>query len=270
MSQATHIVGSDGEENYHILPPSHWPILSSIGIFLTFAGTVLWMHGVTVWLFWAGMVLLCYSAFSWFADIITEAQNEEHSNVVRIGLRYGFILFIISEAMFFVALFWSVFHNIFVPAGGTWPPENIVTFSPWDLPLLNTLILLTSGTTCTWAHYALLENDRNSFEKALTITCLLGLVFTLMQGFEYMHAPFSFQEEVFGSIFVMITGFHGLHVIMGTAMLFICLLRSRKGHMNANVHIGFETAAWYWHFVDIIWIMLFFVVYIAGAGNASH
>jgi cytochrome c oxidase subunit 3 len=187
------------------------------------------------------------------------------------------ILFIASEVMFFVAWFWAYFNTALFPSdvhdvartvftGGVWPPKSIETFDPWHLPLLNTLILLTSGTTVTWAHHALLENDREGLKWGLILTIALGLTFTCVQAYEYSHAAFAFSGNIYGATFFMATGFHGAHVIIGSIFLIVCLIRTLKGHFSPTHHLGFEFAAWYWHFVDVVWLFLFACIYVWGHG----
>ena len=220
--------------------------------------------------------------YGWWAETIAENHAGDHTPVVLIGLRYGFILFIMSEVMFFSAWFWSFFKHAMYPMGenspmvdGVWPPAGIETFDPWHLPLINTLILLCSGAAATWAHHALVheENREDIEEKALhggimkwglLIAIALGAIFTVFQAYEYGHAAFSFSGNIYGANFFMATGFHGFHVIVGTIFLAICLLRVMKGHFTAKSHLGFEAAAWYWHFVDVVWLFLFAAVYIWG------
>jgi cytochrome c oxidase subunit 3 len=199
---------------------------------------------------------------------------------VQISHRYGMILFIASEVMFFVAWFWAYFNTALFPAdthqivrdqflGGQWPPAGIETFDPWHLPLLNTLILLTSGTTVTWAHHALLENDRDGLKMGLILTIALGLSFTCVQAWEYYHAAFHYSGHIYGATFFMATGFHGAHVIIGSTFLIVCLLRAYAGQFKPDQHLGFEFAAWYWHFVDVVWLFLFACIYVWGSG-AEH
>ena len=187
------------------------------------------------------------------------------------------ILFIASEVMFFVAWFWAYFSTALFPAdavhvartellGGVWPPKGIETFDPWHLPLLNTLILLTSGTTVTWAHHALLHDDRKGLKWGLICTIVLGALFTCVQAYEYGHAAFNFTGHIYGATFFMATGFHGAHVIIGTIFLIVCLLRAYAGHFTPKQHLGFEFAAWYWHFVDVVWLFLFACIYVWGGG----
>jgi cytochrome c oxidase subunit III len=187
--------------------------------------------------------------------------------------------------MFFVAWFWAYFNIALFPnealefartdvVGGVWPPKGIETFDPWHLPLLNTLILLTSGTTVTWAHHALLEGDKQGVRNGLICTILLGILFTLCQAFEYSHAAFDFSGHIYGATFFMATGFHGFHVIVGTIFLAVCLYRAYLDQFTVRHHLGFEFAAWYWHFVDVVWLFLFACIYVWGSGpsvpGAAH
>ncbi|MEC7163564.1 MAG: cytochrome c oxidase subunit 3, partial [Pseudomonadota bacterium] len=200
--------------------------------------------------------------------------------VVQLHHRYGMILFIASEVMFFVAWFWAYFDASLYPGeaiqaarteltGGHWPPDGIETFDPWHLPLINTLILLTSGTTVTWAHHALQHGDREGLKWGLVLTVALGALFTVFQAYEYQHAAFGFSGHIYGATFFMATGFHGFHVIVGTVFLLVCLLRALADHFTPQSHFGFEAAAWYWHFVDVVWLFLFVVIYILGAGPGA-
>ena len=202
---------------------------------------------------------------------ITPASSE-------ISHRYGMILFIASEVMFFVAWFWAYFDIALYPhaakeylrsqaIGGVWPPKGIEALDPWHFPLFNTLLLLTSGTTITWAHHALLHSDRSAIVKGLILTIVLGVLFTGVQGWEYAHAPFPFASAM-GSNFYMPTGFHGFHVIIGTIFLIVCLARVLVGQFTTKQHLGFEFAAWYWHFVDVVWLFLFSCIYVWGTWGA--
>jgi len=259
--------------DYHILPPSMHPLLASIGAFIMLFGAVLWMQGITPWMFAIGLLLVLYVMFAWWADVVDEAQTGDHTPVVRIGLRYGFILFIMSEVMFFLAWFWSFFKHAMYPMtegspaiDGVWPPVGIETFDPWHLPLINTLILLLSGAAVTWAHHALVhENNRKDLINGLILAIILGVLFTFFQAYEYSHAAFGLSGNIYGANFFMATGFHGFHVIIGTLFLFVCLIRAIKGHFTPEHHVGFEAAAWYWHFVDVVWLFLFASIYVWGA-----
>ncbi len=252
--------------DYHLVEPSKWPFVGSVSVFIMALGAVFWMHEAPYasYAFFAGLAGLLYTMFGWWADIITEGEQGDHTPIVQIGLRYGMMLFIASEVMFFVAWFWAYFDASIFPVGGVWPPEGIETFDPWHIPLVNTLILLLSGTTVTWAHHALIDNKRDDVKKALWITVILGLCFSSLQAYEYMHATFAFADSIYGATFYMATGFHGFHVIVGTIFLFVCLMRVYKGHFKPDHHFGFEAAAWYWHFVDVVWLFLFATIYVWG------
>ncbi len=261
---------------YHLVDPSPWPLLASLAAGITAAGAVMFFHdtelfGVSVGSkgLIAGFIGLLLIAFFWWKDIIHEAfVQRAHSKIAKIGMRYGMALFIASEVMFFVAFFWAFFAASLFPTdaiGGIWPPASVETIEAFDLPLLMTMILLLSGCTVTWAHHAIVEGHNKEAAKALGITVLLGIVFTGFQLFEYQHATFGFAENVYGATFYMATGFHGFHVLVGTIFLAVCWWRTVKGHFTADDHFGFEAAAWYWHFVDVVWLFLFVAVYVWGA-----
>ena len=255
--------------DYHILNPSVWPFLGAVGGFVMLFGAVLFFHDHGPWLLLIGAAAVVYVMVAWWSDVIREAETGDHTPVVRIGLRYGFILFVMSEIMFFSAWFWNFFKHALYPmeegSGGVWPPVGIETFDPWHLPLINTLILLASGAACTWAHHALAhENNRRDLINGLTLAIILGVAFTALQAYEYSHAAFGYAGNIYGASFFMATGFHGAHVIIGSIFLFVCLMRALAGQMTPAAHVGFETAAWYWHFVDVVWLFLFAAVYIWG------
>lgn len=255
--------------DYHILNPSVWPFLGAVGGFAMLFGAVLFFHGYGPWLLLIGAAAVIYVMVGWWGDVIRESQSGDHSPVVRIGLRYGFILFVISEVMFFAAWFWNFFKHAMYPmeegSGGVWPPVGIETFDPWHIPLINTLILLASGAACTWAHHAIAhENNRRDLINGLTLAIILGVAFTGFQVYEYTHAAFGYAGNIYGATFFMATGFHGAHVIIGSIFLFVCLMRALSGQLSPTAHVGFETAAWYWHFVDVVWLFLFAAVYIWG------
>ncbi len=273
--------------DYHLVDPSPWPFLASLFAFISAIGLIFYMKGLTIgglkaggFVFGAGMIALIYVAMSWWIDVTKEAEHGFHTRVVQLHHRYGMMLFIASEVMFFVAWFWAFFDVALFPndaqqferaaaIGGKWPPTSIHVLSPWGLPLLNTLILLTSGTTVTWAHYALLQNDRNGLKQGLLLTILLGALFTAIQIYEYVHAPFAFKDSIYGATFYMATGFHGFHVFVGTIFLIVCLIRANLGQMTPKQHLGFEFAAWYWHFVDVVWLFLFACIYVWGGWGAQ-
>jgi len=281
-------MAGDVQHDYHLVNPSPWPAIGSFAILLMFVGAVFamkpdaelfGMSGFGNYMFWIGFLGLIYTAFEWWSDVIKEGETGDHTPVVQIGLRYGMILFIASEVMFFVAWFWAFFNAALYPiiptegAGifevmgqeGVWPPKGIETFDPWHLPFINTLILLLSGTTVTWAHHAIVEGDREGLKKGLWLTVILGAIFSLVQLYEYSHAAFGFSGSIYGATFYMATGFHGFHVLVGTIFLAVCLGRVYKGHFKPDHHFGFESAAWYWHFVDVVWLFLFICVYVWGA-----
>ncbi|MSP51890.1 MAG: cytochrome c oxidase subunit 3 [Alphaproteobacteria bacterium] len=264
--------------DYHMVDPSPWPALGAISAFVLLGGTVLMMHGIRVVGLppWAvptiGLLMMLYTMFVWWRDVVKEAQSGYHTKVVQLGLRYGMVFFIASEVMFFVAWFWAFFNASLFPTeaiGAKWPPEGVIPFRTWDLPFLNTLILLTSGTSVTWAHHALKEGNRKGLIQGLWLTIILGALFTAVQAYEYSHAAFEFKGGIYGSTFFMATGFHGLHVLIGTIFLIICLVRSYAGHFTPDHHFGFEAAAWYWHFVDVVWIFLFSCIYWWGSGGPT-
>ena len=286
---ADHAVHHD----YHILPPSPWPLVASIAATIMMIGAVMWMKGLfglpagTSWVFFAGLAGVLFSMFGWWADVIKESRQGDHTPVVSLGLRYGMVLFIASEIMFFAGFFWMFFEmaifneaRTLIPEFGnwtetaaawsTWPPRGIEVLDAWQLPLLNTVILLLSGTTVTWAHHALQVGDRKAAKIGLGLTIALGALFTAVQAYEYyhiLHENLFFNEEalnstLYGSISFMATGFHGFHVLVGTIFLAVCLLRLMVGQMSAEKHFGFEAAAWYWHFVDVVWLFLFAFVYV--------
>ena len=260
--------------DYHILNPSIWPFLGAVGGFTMLFGAVQWMSPNVAnnqpFIFLAGLALVVYVMFAWWSETVAENAAGDHTPVVLIGLRYGFILFIMSEVMFFAAWFWSFFKHALYPMAtfseGQWPPPTIETFDPWHLPLINTLILLCSGCAATWAHHALVhEDNRKDLANGLIIAILLGVLFTFFQAYEYTHAAFGFAGNIYGANFFMATGFHGFHVVVGTIFLFVCYLRVRQGHFSPTNHMGFEAAAWYWHFVDVVWLFLFGAIYIWGS-----
>jgi cytochrome c oxidase subunit III len=263
------MAGHPKNHDYHVLPPSPWPFISAVGAFVMLLGAVFYFHGSPPWVLILGTLIVLYTMYGWWRDVVHESVAGDHTPVVIIGLRMGVIMFIISEVMFFAAWFWSFFkHAIFpMPAvGGVWPPEGIETFDPWHLPLINTLILLCSGCAVTWAHHALVhENNRDHLKWGLIIGIALGVLFTFFQIYEYTHAAFGFAGNIYGANFFMATGFHGVHVVIGTIFLFVCLLRVYAGHFTPEKHVGFEAAAWYWHFVDVVWLFLFASIYIWGA-----
>nr|AYQ19124.1 cytochrome c oxidase subunit 3 [Erotylinae sp. 4 ACP-2013] len=250
---------------FHLVDISPWPILGSLGAFTMAIGLVKWFHFFSMNLLILGMIITMLVMYQWWRDVVREGTfMGMHTYKVTMGLRWGMILFIISEVFFFISFFWSFFHSALTPSieiGMNWPPKNIETFNPMEIPLLNTLILLTSGLTVTWAHHGLMENNYNQALQGLLISVMLGIYFSILQGYEYMEAPFTIADSIYGSIFFMATGFHGLHVIIGTTFLLVCLIRHYYNHFSCIHHFGFEAAAWYWHFVDVVWLFLYITIY---------
>lgn len=317
------MAGAEVKHDYHLVNPSPWPLVGSIAAAAMMIGAVTWMEtaagglklgGVAEdgsakwftlsgsWLFFIGLSGVIVTMIGWWRDVIKESLTGENTSVVvRLGLRYGMLLFIASEVMFFAAWFWAFFGAALFPGasdpviladgtqmlnpngdpayigndgrvhatGGVWPPVGVEPLNPWGLPLLNTLILLLSGTTVTWAHYAVQHNDQKGLIQGLTLTIILGAFFTALQAVEYYEAlsfdMFKFSGGgIYGASFFMATGFHGLHVIIGTIFLIVCLGRALAGHFTPERHFGFECAAWYWHFVDVVWLFLFAFIYVLG------
>ncbi|HXP31678.1 MAG TPA: cytochrome c oxidase subunit 3 [Stellaceae bacterium] len=256
---------------YHLVDPSPWPIVGAIAAGFATGGGVIFMHDGGPWLMILGFVGILITMWVWWRDVIREGEYEGyHTPVVQIGLRFGMALFIASEVMFFAAFFWAFFSSALFPVGGVWPPKGMHPFNPWEIPFLNTLVLLLSGTTVTWAHHALIEGDRKNLIRGLAITVVLGITFTSLQAYEYTHAAFGFTQGIYPSTFFMATGFHGFHVIIGTCFLTVCLARAIAGHFKPDHHFGFEAAAWYWHFVDVVWLFLFVCVYWWGGFGAVY
>lgn len=288
------------KHDYHLVNPSPWPLVGSVSLFIMALGAVVFMKGLVPdpaqgeaaspvhlllghkhpWLMLIGLMGVLYTMTGWWNDVVRESRGGDHTPVVQIGLRYGMVLFIASEVMFFAAWFWAYF-NMFIfhadraganwnfadlevlQAWKDWPPPGVVPFDPFHLPLINTLVLLLSGTTVTWAHHALQVGDRAAARTGLILTVILGACFTGLQVFEYSHAEFAFAGSLYGSTFFMATGFHGAHVVIGTIFLAVCLMRLMAGQFTPQKHFGFEAAAWYWHFVDVVWLFLFAFVYVA-------
>jgi cytochrome c oxidase subunit 3 len=275
---------------YHILPPSIVPLFGAFAALVLASGGIMFMNKAVNggYVLLAGFALVILTMFMWWSQVIKEAHQGDHTPIVQLHLRYGMILFIASEVMFFVGWFWAYFdfslfpvHIVASEAAGVWsaapdaaapaiwPTKGMVVLDAFKLPLLNTFILLCSGTTVTWAHHALLHNDRKGLINGLWLTIILGISFTSIQAYEYYHAPFPFGVWNYPSAFFMATGFHGFHVLVGTIFLIVNLVRAYKGHFTPRQHFGFEAAAWYWHFVDVVWLFLFAAVYVWGGWGAT-
>ena len=280
------------QHDYHLVNPSPWPVVGAVSGLALAVGFIIFMNfDRNFLLFVPGFAGVFYAMYVWWRDVVNEAHTGFHTPVVQLHLRYGMMLFIASEVMFFVAWFWAFFDASLNPASigidpvtgdvigqiarnafteGVWPPAGTEVFDPWHLPLINTVILLTSGTTVTWAHHSLLHNNRRGLIWGLALTIALGAAFTGIQVFEYANAAFSYGGGIYGTTFFMATGFHGAHVLIGTIFLIVCFFRARAGHFTPHQHFGFEAAAWYWHFVDVVWLFLFTFVYVWGGWNAVY
>lgn len=252
---------------YHLVEPSPYPYMASFSALGLTTGAVMYFHAYNYGgvLLSVSLLLLVLISYSWWRDIVREATFQgHHTLVVQRGLKYGMLLFILSEVMFFFSFFWAFFHSSLGPEieiGGVWPPIGIETINAFDVPLLNTTILLSSGATVTWAHHAMIAGDRKNAINGLIVTIILAVIFTSLQGMEYWEASFTMADSVFGSIFFVATGFHGLHVAIGTIFLTVMLIRLIRHHFTKFHHLGFEAAAWYWHFVDIVWLFLYVFIY---------
>jgi len=279
-------------EKYFVPEPSTYPIFGSIALLLMGFGAASWVNHLPFgpWVVAVGVAFLLYMLFGWFGQVIRESQSGKYGAQVDRGFRWSMGWFIFSEVMFFAAFFGVLFYvrRISVPElgdaehailwegfKGTWPSigpflgqDTANLFQPmhaWGIPAINTAILLTSGATLTWAHWGLMKNSRGQLIAGLAVTVLLGAIFMVCQAYEYIHAyehmNLKLSSGVYGSTFFMMTGFHGLHVTIGAIMLAVMLARSIKGHFTPEHHFAFEAAAWYWHFVDVVWLLLFVVVY---------
>lgn len=256
---------------FHLVDPSPWPLISAFSALMFTFGLVMYMHGYAFgsFLFKFGFLMLLFMMFVWWRDVVREATYEgQHTLAVQSGLKMGMLLFIASEAMFFFGFFWALGHfsfNAALEIGGVWPPFQLEVLPPFQIPFLNTVILLTSGATVTWAHHAIVSGIKYQAILGLSLTIFLAIIFTGLQAYEYISASFTMSDGVYGSIFYLLTGFHGFHVLVGTCFLTVCLYRVYKNHFTREHHFGFEAAAWYWHFVDIVWLLLFVTLYVWGS-----
>nr|BDE56981.1 cytochrome c oxidase subunit III [Travisia sanrikuensis] len=250
---------------FHLVEFSPWPLTGSLGAFALTVGLASWFHGYGLICLSFGLIIIILTMIQWWRDIIREATFlGHHTSPVTKGMRWGMILFIASEVLFFFAFFWAFFHSSLAPTpelGCCWPPTGIHPLNPFSVPLLNTAVLLASGVTVTWAHHSLMEKNRSEAIQALSLTVSLGIYFTILQAGEYMETSFSIADSIYGSTFFVATGFHGLHVLIGSTFLLVCLIRTFLHHFSSDHHFGFEAAAWYWHFVDVVWIFLYLCIY---------
>nr|AXS65505.1 cytochrome c oxidase subunit 3 [Elateroidea sp. 8 KM-2017] len=250
---------------FHLVNYSPWPILCSMNLLGLMTGSITFMHLLEPKLMIFSTMVMILCSLQWWRDITRESTFQgNHTIKVTMNLKWGMILFIISELFFFTAFFWMFLHSSLSPTieiGMKWPPNNILTFNPTMIPLLNTIILLSSGLSITWAHQCMLENNFYQSIESMMITMMLGIYFSSLQLFEYMQSSFSLSDSIYGSSFFVATGFHGLHVIIGTTFITVNLFRINMLHFSKTHHMGFEAAAWYWHFVDIIWLILYLMIY---------
>nr|WRW11490.1 cytochrome c oxidase subunit III [Corythucha ciliata] len=250
---------------YHLVNYSPWPITGSIGAMTLTSGFTMMFLNKNTYLLNLGVIIILLTMYQWWRDISREATYQGlHNSLVIKGMKISMILFIISEIMFFISFFWTFLHSSLSPTveiGMMWPPKGIYTFDPIQIPLLNTMILLSSGMTVTWAHHSLIFNNYKQMKMGLYMTVVLGVLFTILQAYEYIESKFTISDSIYGSCFFMATGFHGIHVIIGTTFLMVCLLRHKLKHFSKIHHYGFEAASWYWHFVDVVWLMLYMMIY---------
>ena len=258
---------------YHLVSPSPWPLNTSLSLYIIATGAALSMHSFynEYYLVYLALFLVIASMSFWFRDVITEGTFiGDHTLAVQKGLNLGIILFIVSEALFFMAIFWAFFHSALTPTvelGAQWPPLGIEPINPFELPLLNTVILLSSGATITYAHHSLIQGgkNRNGSIYGSIFTVLLAIIFTIFQYIEYSVSSFTISDGAFGTCFFFGTVFHGLHVIIGTIFLAVGLWRIYEYHLTDNHHLGFEGGILYWHFVDVVWLFLFATIYYWGS-----
>nr|YP_009652902.1 cytochrome c oxidase subunit III [Andrena chekiangensis]QCG69815.1 cytochrome c oxidase subunit III [Andrena chekiangensis] len=256
---------SNSNHPFHMVTLSPWPMLTSINIMNTFMSMIIMFNLKMKLLMIISMATLIMCIIQWWRDVIRESTFQGfHTFTVTKLIKMSMILFIISELLFFVAFFWTYFHSSITPSieiGMNWPPSSINQFNPYNIPLLNSIILISSGITITWSHHALMSNKALETKVSMFMTIILGVYFTMLQIFEYLEAPFCFNDSVYGSIFFMTTGFHGSHVNIGLIFLVSCFTRMMKNHFSKMHHLNFETASWYWHFVDIIWLFVYITIY---------
>nr|UMB51037.1 cytochrome c oxidase subunit III [Pipa arrabali] len=250
---------------FHMVDPSPWPLTGAVAALLLTSGLAMWFHFNSTTLMTLGLITMILTMIQWWRDVIREGTFQGHHTLpVQKGLRYGMILFITSEVFFFIGFFWAFYNSSLSPTletGEIWPPAGVIPLNPFEVPLLNTAVLLASGVTVTWAHHSIMHGNRKEAIQSLTMTIALGLYFTALQATEYYEAPFTVADGAYGSTFFVATGFHGLHVIIGSLFLLICLLRQIQYHFTSKHHFGFEAAAWYWHFVDVVWLFLYVSIY---------
>lgn len=251
--------------SFHLVDYRPWPLLGSLSALILISGIIKWFNIYNNNLFILSLSLIILIIYQWWRDVSREATFLGlHTLSVSKGIRWGIILFITSEVLFFISFFWGFFHNRLCPIidlGINWPPFGIKTFNPIQIPLLNTIILLSSGLTVTWAHHRLIENNFKETIIGLIVTIILGVYFSILQAYEYYESSFSISDSSYGRSFYIATGFHGIHVIIGTLFLTVTIIRHLNNHFSKIHHFGFEAAAWYWHFVDVVWLFLYCSIY---------
>nr|UGK73287.1 cytochrome c oxidase subunit III [Paradorydium reflexanum] len=250
---------------FHLVDNSPWPITSSMGIFNLMLGIVMWFQFSKLMILTIGMTIIIFSMVQWWRDVIRESTFQGfHTKSVIMSMKWGMILFILSEILFFSSFFWAFFHSSLSPSieiGMMWPPKGIEPFNPMGIPLLNTMVLLSSGMSITWAHQSLIYMNLSQTIKSMIITIILGMYFTMLQYIEYYEATFTLADSVYGTTFFMTTGFHGLHVMIGSSFIIVSMMRIMNLHLSSKHHVGFEASAWYWHFVDVVWLFLYILMY---------
>nr|WRQ18191.1 cytochrome c oxidase subunit 3 [Igerna wilsoni] len=250
---------------FHLVDNSPWPISGSLGLMTITSGMIMWFHKTNYILMLIGTTIIILTMIQWWRDVVRESTFQGmHTNKVCSSMKIGMIMFIVSEILFFSSFFWTFMHSSLSPnveIGMIWPPYGIKVFNPMNIPMLNTMILLSSGMSMTWAHNAIINKNYSQLMQSKIITIFLGLYFSLLQFYEYFESPFSLSDSIYGSTFFMSTGFHGIHVIIGTVFIFVTMLRINMLHMSDKHHFGFEASAWYWHFVDVVWLFLYMLIY---------
>nr|YP_010414446.1 cytochrome c oxidase subunit III [Kusala populi]URW11946.1 cytochrome c oxidase subunit III [Kusala populi] len=250
---------------FHLVDKSPWPITGSIGLMTTMLGLIMWFHKIELNLIMLGMMIILLTMIQWWRDVTRESTFQGlHTIKVIISMKLGMILFIVSEMLFFTSFFWAFFHSSLSPTmeiGLLWPPKGVLPFNPLNVPMLNTMILLSSGISITWAHNSLINKNYPQMIQSMVLTVMLGFYFSLLQLYEYIESPFCISDSVYGATFFMATGFHGLHVIIGTIFILVSTMRMLNLHFSDMHHVGFEASAWYWHFVDVVWLFLYISIY---------
>nr|YP_010596257.1 cytochrome c oxidase subunit III [Alnetoidia dujuanensis]WAJ60476.1 cytochrome c oxidase subunit 3 [Alnetoidia dujuanensis] len=250
---------------FHLVDKSPWPITGSVGLMTTMLGMIMWFHKIEMNLVLTGILIIILTMIQWWRDVTRESTFQGlHTVKVILSMKLGMILFIASEVLFFSSFFWAFFHSSLSPTmeiGLMWPPKGVTPFNPLNIPLLNTMILLSSGVTITWAHNSLINKNFSQMIQSMIMTVILGLYFSMLQLYEYLESPFCIADSVYGATFFMATGFHGLHVIIGTIFILVSGMRMNNLHFSDTHHVGFEASAWYWHFVDVVWLFLYISIY---------